>query len=94
MQIMGKDGLRYTRTGESTYYRSGVFGLQSIPMLEASVKLVSGNSGSAIVDYEGNLIAMATGVHRENGVYTYHNVGLGHIIEIYEDVTGNILYKE
>lgn len=94
MQIMGKDGLRYTRTGESTYYRSGVFGLQSIPMLEASVKVVSGNSGSAIVDYEGNLIAMATGVHRENGVYTYHNVGLGHIIEIYEDVTGNILYKE
>lgn len=94
MQIMGKEGVRYTRIGESTYYRSGVYGLQSIPMLEASVRIVSGNSGSAIVDYEGNLIGMATGIHRgENGGYTYHNVGLEHIIEIYEDVTGNVLYK-
>jgi len=94
MQIMGKKGLRYTRTGKSTHYRSGVFGLMSIPMLESSVPVVSGNSGSAILDYEGNLICMACGVHGSNGVITYHNVGLEHIIATYEDVTGNELYKE
>lgn len=94
MQIMGKKGLRYTRTGKSTHYRSGLFNLLSIPMLESSVPVVSGNSGSAILDYEGNLICMACGVHGSNGVITYHNVGLEHIIATYEDVTGNVLYKE
>lgn len=95
MEVIGENGLKYTRDGEST----GVVPTPhyvDYPTLRYTVKSVHGNSGSAVFDEEGYLVAMASAIGRDKGdtrMYTYGMLA-SDILEYYEEVTGNYLYSE
>ena len=92
MEILNKDGLDYVQEGESLGL-SDEFYLLDSPTLRFTVKLVAGNSGSAILDQYGNVVAMAVGTYWETGKGThYFGVTVDHILELYESMTGNDLY--
>ena len=92
MEILDKDGLDYVKEGESVGL-SDEFYVVNSDTLRITIKLVGGNSGSAILDQYGNVIAMAVGSYWETGLGThYFGVTVDHILELYESMTGNDLY--
>lgn len=95
MEVIGENGLQYTRDGKST----GVVPTPhyvDYPTLRYTIKSVHGNSGSAVFDEDGYLVAMAAAAGRDKGdtrTYTYGMLA-SDVLEYYEAVTGNYLYSE
>lgn len=56
------------------------------PVMEVSVKLQHGVSGSAIIDSHGNLLCMAAFYWDHNGNREYYGVSLEDILDYYEEV--------
>ena len=54
-----------------------------------TVQLIPGVSGSAILDGHGNLVAMAVGHGKVDGVQKYFAITLDNIIKIYEKYIGH-----
>lgn len=93
-QLLGSNGLEYSRTGSELGYDME-FDVVSIPTLRVTIRLEPGNSGSAILDYEGNLIGIAVGAVTNPGKYVhYYAIGAEHLVKLYESATGNFLYKD
>ncbi len=95
MEVVGEKGLQYTRDGEST----GVVPTPhyvDYPTLRYTIKSVHGNSGSAVFDEDGYLVAMAAAAGRDKGDTRTYAYGMlaSDILEYYEEVTGNYLYSE
>lgn len=61
------------------------------PVMEVSVKLTPGVSGSAIIDSHGNLLCMAAFYWDHNGNREYYGVSLEDILDYYEEVFGERL---
>lgn len=84
--LMGKDGMEYSRVGLDMGYSMN-YKKVSVPVLQVSMRLEPGNSGSAIFDYEGNLIALATGQKVNPGKYVhYYAVGAKNLVRLYEQI--------
>lgn len=93
-QLLGSNGVEYSRTGSELGYDTE-FNIVSIPTLRVTLRLEPGNSGSAIFDYEGNLIGIAVGAVTNPGKYVhYYAIGAEHLVRLYESATGNFLYKD
>lgn len=95
MYCINKDGSEWlTRTGYIVR-KSGVlaeyFKNFDYPVMEISVKLTPGVSGSAIIDSHGNLLCMAAFYWDHNGKREYYGVSLEDILDCYEDVFGERL---
>ena len=61
------------------------------PVMEVSVQLTPGVSGSAIIDAHGNLLCMAAFYWDHNGSREYYGVSLEDILDFYEKVFGERL---
>ena len=61
------------------------------PVMEVSVQLTPGVSGSAIIDAHGNLLCMATFYWDHDGNREYYGVSLEDILNFYEKVFGERL---
>ncbi|MCR5720761.1 MAG: hypothetical protein K6G72_00215 [Lachnospiraceae bacterium] len=61
------------------------------PVMEVSVQLTPGVSGSAIIDAHGNLLCMAAFYWDHNGIREYYGVSLEDILDFYEKVFGERL---
>ncbi len=89
--LMGKNGSEYKRTGYDLGYKTD-YRKVTVPVLWVSMRLEPGNSGTALFDYDGNIIAIATGQSwYTNGDVHYYAVGARHMVDFYERVTGNDL---
>ena len=65
------------------------FQLSPVPSLKNTLRLVHGNSGSALFDMSGNLIGMGmgTGTGPGYGGTWYYAVPVSDVIEVYETGT-------
>ncbi len=89
--LMGKDGPAYKRTGYDLGYKND-YRKVKVPVLWVSMRLEPGNSGTALFDYDGNIIAIATSQSWYlNGDVHYYAVGARHMVDLYERATGNDL---
>lgn len=88
MVLVGEKGYQTTRTGE-TIGMTSEFQLSPVPSLKNTLRLVHGNSGSALFDMSGNLIGMGmgTGTGPGYGGTWYYAVPVSDVIEVYETGT-------
>ncbi|MBQ7918899.1 MAG: serine protease [Lachnospiraceae bacterium] len=91
LTLLGKEGVVETKSGQAVGFVTNKY-FEDI-VLEMTIPLVAGNSGSAIVDEKGYLVGMAIGEVREIGFdLQYFAAPLDDIAEVYEVLTGNKLY--
>lgn len=91
MTVMGKNGPMETKEGKAVALVQNKYFEDTV--LQVTMPLVPGNSGSAIVDEKGYLIGMAVGQVREIGYdLEYYAAPLDDIADVYEAVTGCKLY--
>ncbi len=94
MEITTDKGLDYTKTGVSVEENDDFY-IVDEECLQVTVKMKAGNSGSAIIDEYGNLIGMCVGLRFDSGIgYRYYCIPLSILIDNYEAMTGNILYRQ
>lgn len=94
MEITTEKGLDYTKTGVSVE-QSDDFYIVDEECLQVTVNMRAGNSGSAIIDEYGNLIGMCVGLRYDSGIgYRYYCIPLANLIDNYEKMTGNTLYRQ
>ncbi len=86
-----ENGIEAIRTG--TTVRMDDFDYYPTEMVVTTMRNIGGDSGSALIDEYGNLVGMIQGGYRRDGKWEYHAVNLSDVIETYESLTGNTLYK-
>ena len=95
MYVINANGSEmFKRTGyivRKTGYLAEYFENFDYPVMEVSVRLTPGVSGSAIIDAHANLLCMAAFYWDHNGSREYYGVSLEDILDFYEDVFGERL---
>lgn len=87
--LIKEEGLEYFRTGYDCGYDSRYKKID-YAAIKVSMRLEPGNSGSAIFDLEGNLVALAAGQSRsKDGAVRYYAVSAEHIVKLYEETVEN-----
>lgn len=98
MDITNDKGLDYVSTGYSIEENSDFYVVNE-DCLEVTINMKSGNSGSAVIDEYGNLIGMCVGLRYDDGDdgepmgYRYFCIPLRVLLENYEAMTGNEIYR-
>ena len=95
MYVINANGSEmFKRTGyivRKTGYLEEYFENFDYPVMEVSVRLTPGVSGSAIIDAHANLLCMAAFYWDHNGSREYYGVSLEDILDFYEAVFGERL---
>lgn len=95
LQKLDRFGVDYYKTGNTISYGQIPFRLlPGTKTLAADLETYHGSSGSAVMDYEGNLISMVSGFEDYEEGRIFHQIGLTDIIEQFEKITGIKLYSE
>ena len=95
IQKLDKQGREYYQTGKTLSFGEIPFRLLPGKKTMASrLETSYGSSGSAMMDYEGNLIGMVSGFEDYKEGRIFHQIGMEDIIEEFSNITGINLYSE
>lgn len=95
LQKLDRFGVDYYKTGKTLSFGEVPFRLlPGTKTLATNLECYHGSSGSAVMDYEGNLISMVSGFEDYEDGRIFHQIGLTDIIEQFEKITGINLYSE
>lgn len=91
MTLLGKEGVVERKEGEAVAFVQNKYFEDTV--LQVTVPIIPGNSGSAIVDEMGYLVGIAVGEVREVGFDNeYYAAPLTDIAAVYEELMGHELY--
>lgn len=95
IQKLNKQGVEYCNTGETISFGKIPFRLlPEIKTMASDLEAYYGSSGSAVMDYEGNLIGMVSGFEDYETGRVFHEIGLTDVIQKFTEITGINLYSE
>ena len=95
VQKLNKQGFEYYHTGNTISFGKIPFRLlPETKTLATNLDTYYGSSGSAVMDYEGNLIGMVSGFEDYDSGRIFHEIGMMDVKEKFEEITGINLYSE